>query len=293
MSTTHDTFELRIDITGVCLFVRSRGASTIRIFMPDARATGSMLEHPDRTNAIPHAGYLRFDLANVASDVAGIPIANPADTPQFEVVHLFDREELRLGIYDDGESVDDARLSLPAFSEFAPQLKLLDNLNGPMPAAELLMRTALYGGTLTSIIDAIQWEIPDLDPAGHTHRHWFGGQIRWTRMIQGYGLTLRLVKFDRSGVVEIPLRPTTASGDRPAILLKLANLCATDPLEWDSFGATHPVVPDLDFKWLYHLMQPGQECNVPYPPKDLPHPTPVRGPRENATQDCFGGIFDG
>ena len=293
MPSIQESFELRVDITGICLFVRRRGSSVMRILMPDGRATGGALQHPDQSPAIPHAGYMRFDLANTNSNAANTSISGAKDTPQFEVVHLFDREELRFGIDDDGDLVDDRELSVPTFSEFAPQLKLLDDLGGPNPARELLMRTELYGGTLTCIRDAIQWDIPDLDPAGKTRRHWFGGQVRWTRMIQGRDLTLRILKFDGSGVAEIRLRPTTASGDKPAILIKLANLCAADPLEWGNLGVTHPVAPDVDFKWLYHLMQPRPDCKVPYPPRDLPHPLPVRGKLENATQDCFPGIIDG
>jgi hypothetical protein len=72
---------------------------------------------------------------------------------------------------------------------------------------------------------------------------------------------------------------------QPVIDLKIANLCAHDPLEWSVFPE-RPVEHDVDFKWLYRLLQynDGTPYCVRVRGADLPHPH-----RKHTTAGVRGG----
>ena len=285
-------FELRVELSGLCLYVQDPDRSKVGLLMPDGRYRGKVLDHPDGTRAVPHVGYLRFDLANLASRAARVSVRDPSETPAYEVVHQFDRESLDFGLAETREQIDTTNLALPDFDEFAPVKELAPAMFASRPPAELLMRSVLRGGTLTSILDTgVEWEMSgDLHPDGKTHVHMYGGEVHWRRMIDGPGLTLRLVSLDADRVTEIPLTPTTARGDRPAIALKIANLCATNVLEWPTFEPYGVDGPDVDFKWLYRLLQlRAGEDPIKYPPSALPHPRPLPRAKMNIFTDCHGG----
>src|SRR3712207_536839 len=107
------SFELRVEFAGVSLYVIDPGRRKVGLLMPDARHRGTDLAHPDQTPAVAHVGYVRFDLANLASAASGVPARDPAETPSFEVVHQLDREELELGLLDTAEAIDATNLALP------------------------------------------------------------------------------------------------------------------------------------------------------------------------------------
>jgi hypothetical protein len=91
---------------------------------------------------------------------------------------------------------------------------------------------------------------------------------------------------------EMTLFPTP--GSTPFIELKLANLCADNPLEWDEFAGHMIRSADVDFKWLYRLL----ELKPAFPAERylehfLPHPKPVGADKQGMIQDCFGGIIPG
>jgi hypothetical protein len=296
MASESTPFELRIEFSGVCLFVKDPGRKKVGLLIPDARYRGKdrPLRHADDTPAVPHAGYLRFDLANVVSP-GRVPTRDPSETPAYEIVHQFAREELRLVVPPTQENVDTTHLALPDFDEFAPVKELVPGLFEPKPAPELLARTVLYGGTLTSVLETgIQWWMSgELHPQRKAHVHVYGGEVHWRRIVSnGTGVMLRLASLDGNGATEIQLRPTTADGDTPAISLKIANLCATNALEWGTFEPYGVNAADQDFKWLYKLLRLKKgEDPAKYPPSALPHPHPVPTGNMGLYQDCFGGMI--
>ena len=291
--TGNGSFELRVELSGLCLFVTDGDRPKVAVLMPDARLKeGATLKALDNSDAKAHVGYLRFDLANLDSGAVGASLPASKDvTPSFEVVHLLDREEIQFGL--DGEaSTLDNKLRIPDFTRFADALELNPAHLQASPPAPLLARTFLRGGAVTStMVEARKYEIAPLDPANAAFSEEYGSQTWWTRTVVGHALTLRLAKFDGSGVVEIPLRPTLDENGALAITIKLANLCAKNPLEWGSLEPSTIAAPDIDFKWLYTLLQKKTGATIVFPPADLPHPDPKWNAGEGILQDCFSGTI--
>jgi hypothetical protein len=274
-------FRLRILTTGLCLHaIRSTGE--IAVLMPDARFKGknTVGTHIDGTPTAPHAGHLLVDLAHLVPGFASRPndpCARDDNGPLFEVLYRLDCEALRFSLGDPKEvgvrDVDTVRL--PNASDFAPPLRLRGDVldeGAPRPAdGMLLFRTWLRGGYAA--------HCPPDDPAA-PREYWsidgrlkapgappfvdrFAGGIMWTRdvtdeEIEGNDkslLTLTLDRFDKTRTITVPLRPVDVDG-RPTITLKLANLCAENPLEWEELRIRGVLLEDSDFKWMYRLLEP-------------------------------------
>jgi len=289
---TEETFDLEIEITGISLFLWGEGRKKVDIVMPDATQDTPQPKHPNGDNAVPHAGYLRFDLRNLATGVIGLPTPGPADGPSYEVVHRFNREELQLGL-PDAQTEILGELAVPDFTRFAPVREPIPGLLAAEPPEVVLMRTRLDGGEFSTVLDVVEWKIlGDLRPDQQPTTAQYGGEIKWRREVGGPGLLLRIVRFDGQGTIEIPLVPLKENpGDRPSIRLKIANLCE-NPLEWPELARPRPPVSDVDFRCLYWLMQPHRNFDIrKYPLSVCPVPEPVRVPHpgEGDLQDCFPG----
>lgn len=290
------TFDLQIDFTGLCLFVEHTASEYVTVIMPNAKMPpdGIPPRHDDGMNAVPHAGYLRSDLANVSPTGKSIS-STPLDAlPTHEIVHLLDYEEVDLQLPSAPLTADRTELLLPDFGEVADLMVLHPQVLDAIPPRRLVLsRLVLQGGA---------FERP---PGGRKERWKFAGDLkrdrketpcklsgrnRWRRLnIPGTQLNLRTRTFGQTEWTDLPLFPTTTPGGRPLIALKYANLCATNPLEWAAFGRETMLLPpgseDDDFKWLYRLMTPGPDAN--YPAVPLPHPLPDQ---RGELQDCFGAI---
>jgi hypothetical protein len=231
----------------------------VGIVLPDARVHKwrEILHHEDKSVARPHVGYLRFDLANLGVAVPAGPRPSddlPIDDPQYEVVHLFNFEELDFGLEDD-QPLDIPQLIVAEVEKFATGLVPRPGLFGSAPPEQLLMRTVLRGGTYESPGDRVNWMFErTLDPNRTTpYVDRFAGNALWTREVNADQLTLRLRGFTSGQETSITLRP----GPDGFIRLKIANLCTENPMEWEELGIrdvprTHV---DDDFKWFYKLLQ--------------------------------------
>jgi hypothetical protein len=289
-----DKFILRIEITGLCLYLWAEDRKSVTLVMPDAgiRRPLPLPDHPDGTAAVPHAGYLRFDLKNLDTQVKYEEGTLPDDLPSYEVVHRFQHEELVLSL--PGDAPIKGLLQLPDARVFAPVRRPKPTLTSNPPPRDVLMRTRLAGGDgdLSSNVESIEWKIDgDLHPEGKQIKLKIGGQVTWEQTLSGTGLDVVLSRFDGTGKVTIPLRARKeADGIIPEILLKLANLCE-NPLEWPELATPPNPVPDSDFKWLYRLLERRPETNpVEYPDHLCPVPEPILRPdmNEGDLQDCFG-----
>jgi hypothetical protein len=284
-SGAEGTFQLEVEISGLCLFLWGEDGRVVDLVMPDARDN-----RPDKPDEVPkddpkpHVGYLRFDLRNVD----GAPTLPPGDrleTPRYEVVHRFNREALHLDVGDEENPMKKEDLKIPDFSEFAPTLEPVDGAReGKAP--EVLMRTSLRGGSFRTITDGVQWKIPgDLHPKGEETVREIGGEVYWTRTVKGDALQLRLVPLDGGESVALRLRPSEQGGKR-WLRLKIANLC-DNALEWEELTTPAVAGPDADFRWLYRLMRRSGDLGsqsldaypVPTPPKNIP--------QEGMLQACF------
>lgn len=261
------TFDLEIELGGICLFLWDEGGTFVDVIMPDARHPR---EKPAR--ATHHAGYVRFDLANLEPAVPTVPPADPEAGPYFEAVHRFDREELRLGLADDGSRIDRTALKVPNFDEFAPILEPLPALRQGQSPDGVLMRLRLHNGSFSHLTGLENWRIDGTLNNGEPKEMVATGDVLWKRKVSGDALGLSLVRFAGGRRVDIPLRPAAGSS---TIRLKVANLCE-NPLEWGELtppGEFQIGHPDDDFRWLYRLMQvkPGKTG----PAKDE-YPVPKR-----------------
>ncbi len=93
--------------------------------MPDAREKPNIttMRHVDGTVAVPHAGYLRFDLGDFRGP--SIPGANGNNGPRYEIVHRFGREALDLGLGHEQSKLGVDELLFPNFKAIEGRLTIL------------------------------------------------------------------------------------------------------------------------------------------------------------------------
>src|SRR5262245_35883021 len=90
------SFDLRIEFSGLCLFVVHPEGQQVGVAVADAlqHSSKETMKHSDGSAAEPHAGYLRFDLGNLLPGVT--PASNNSESPFNEAVHRFNREWLEI-----------------------------------------------------------------------------------------------------------------------------------------------------------------------------------------------------
>ncbi|MET0398810.1 MAG: hypothetical protein ABW277_18610 [Longimicrobiaceae bacterium] len=286
-------FNLEVTFTGLNLFVVHKDTGQVAVLQPDARMDQNPeghLQHPDNSKGVPHAGYLRFDLAYLGIPVpAGDPpLGQPGDPPRAEGIYRFKRQTLHFGLGAD--PVDpNPTLPLPEFNKIGSTLQILPDLFGTGPAKPPVMRTILSGGSLAGGTAGPTFILPQvLNAPGVKYESRFVTDITWTRSVAVDALTLTLHGFLAPGATQatIPLKPVDGM-----IKLKIANLCSVDPLEWTKdFGAEDINKDDEDFKWLYRLLQLN---GTTYPEKLLGSPLPIpRFVKGGAgVENCIGGII--
>lgn len=284
------SFLLRIEFAGIILFVKNPDGRKIGVVMPDARFKKSQqMQHADGTNAAPHVGYLRFDAANLTG-VKGLPVSNGSDAPPYEVVHRFAAEELDIGVALDG-TPSTGSFQVPDFDEIAPVRTVRDGLFDTAIPAGVNMRMVIPGGALSTAVETGTWRITgELRPDGRETVGQYGGLSYWDRFIEGTGLTVRLRPFGATEWVSIPLVPSTLPDGTQAIMLKIANLCQINPMEWPELELREVREPDVDFKWVHRMLRLRDgEDPVRYPDRLLPHPDPIPDPNQGILADCFPG----
>jgi hypothetical protein len=283
-------FTLHVEFVGLCLHVRNADDPTrMAVLMPDARSTRNPHgKHVDGSPAVPHVGYVRLDAANLPERLPHAP--TPGDDPRYELIHRLDCEEL---VFDETLApgpVDTRELTVPEFDQFAPNLELLPGLFGPTPPGELLMRTIISGGLLSSDLTPESWEIPsNLNPGQAFKIGQFASSVTWKREVEGTSTTLTIRRFDGN---EPPRQfvLTPVEGERE-LRIKVGNLCAHNPLEWDDMPLRVVEGDDKDFKWMYHLHRPknGQSYqNLLQQAGRLPIPTWLEAHNgDSGSNDCL------
>jgi len=295
-------FELKVNFTGLCLYVVDSANKQVGVLMPDCRLLeeADPREHLDGTFAEPHVGYIRMNLADF---MPGIPAAGNVTSyrqgPEYEVVHRFDRQLLSFVGDFVPEPLTTPLFDVPDFSAFAPgKLHLIDKLFTDYPPEALLMRTVVDGGTLTATKTNEEWMIPRrFDRTIPPHLRHFASVVKWRRQVKGDHVKVRISDFKGNLQAEFPLKPP--DGIAP-VSLKIANLCATNPLEWSEMDPRKVRGPDLDFKWLYHLLDPDKSTKYPDPlryrsvltDEELPVPYPI-GQLSSGSDDCMPGQIGG
>ena len=285
-------FELRISLIGVMMHAFNTTGTKLAVVLPDARLVDPadpLPPHPGDTEpAEAHAGYLRFNLRNLAhtADLGAVPEWEPED-PEYEVVHRFDGERLELELpqgatpgegrndpYDpvalaDGTAIEGwNELMVPDLEGVAPILEPRPEVLAPDPIDGVVMRMDLSGGRIAiAAPNAVSWKFSKaLRPSGtsdtEAYSGEFGGEVVWRRTLRTEGILLRLRRADGSTRVAIPLRPT-GEGDGRQITLKISNLCKLNPLEWPELPQRDDMQRDEDSKWVYRLMRVRDASHAP------------------------------
>lgn len=281
-------FTLEVTFTGLNLFVVHEDGKQVAVVQPDARlpdeSQGREVEmrHEDNSEGVPHVGYLSFDLAYLG---IGIPAEDP---PRGEGVYLFNRQTLNFNLGND--PLDVIAPPLPEFDEFAKTLMVRPDVFGVAPAEPPVMRAMLSGGKLSGSDGDAEFIMPQVlnDPVGAEYKGNFAGDVTWSRTVSADGLRLTLHALAGAQQAEISLRPVNEF-----IRLKIANLCADNPLEWDGFEVDDIARDDEDFKWLYRLLRLPSGT---YWDKLLgsPFPIPRYVPEGSVgVENCIGGIIRG
>jgi len=290
-------FELRVQFTGVCVHVCHRSRPEVAVLMPDARGRNHTDIHVDHRKGEHHVGYLRIDLASIplAPDLPRIPTGTPAPgdghvDPVYEVVYRIDRQTIDFGLPATSEPMI-IENGLPDPEKFATALRLVDALFTNSPPTVLLSRTVLLGGEVTSTYEPENpdWTIAGtLNPPNYSSTVGkFPGSVMWKRKVDAEDLRLTIAAFDGSSALTLRLQPVEVASGQQVISLRLANLCARDPLEWPDFESPS-VLKDDDFKWGYRLFEPlpGKTWDeLLAGDKELP--VPERQPFVHHG-DCFG-----
>jgi hypothetical protein len=283
-------FDLEVEFAGLCMYVPSSDGKEVTVLLPDARKnkldpTFAKPHHADKTSGIPHAGYVRFDLKNLMDAIptnnVQIPEGDKLNGPRYEVVHRLirnglEKEEIDFGLPDPDANAAamEIDLDLPHSEKFATVLQVIpEAYNGAHK--NLLARTVLKGGKLVAEGKGAEYAFSRQLAPGNAKNHSgkFAGFATWTRKVEGEQLTLTITGPEEDPV-EIRLKPDGSN----KIVLKIANLCSDNPLEWNEFGSDDPVRDrDEDFKWLYSLLQPTNNASW----KDLLGGTPLPVPELN------------
>ena len=261
-----EPFTLEVEFSGLCLFLEEDpGKQRVAVLMPDARmrADADPPVHLDGTDAEPHVGYVRINLANLVDLAqADPPIPEGAATnpfrlpPEYELLHRFDHQVLNFEA-DFAPEPMLLNLAVPHFKDFAPGLELVPGLFTASPPGDaLLMRTILDGGTLAVSQAPDPFVIPKAFGASADHAGFFSSAVKWTRHVLSEAVVVRITDFadpDGPGQAAFALRPAAAGG---TVSLKVANLCSHNPLDWRELSTRPANDVDVDFKWLYRLFQP-------------------------------------
>jgi hypothetical protein len=297
------SFNLEIEFSGLCLYVVHPEQQRVAVLLPDARRTegNDPPRQVDGEEGVPHVGYLRFNLANLITGLpAGVEEQDFREGPEYEVIHRFDRQVLELtGL---GQEPMTVSLDVPNFARFASDMQLAQGLFSANPPPTLLMRTILVGGTLAGGKHTEKWHMAPLSakleassPPAHVdavspqesppENHagspppdpladdQFASGAMWTRKVEADEVGVRISTFEGGVHAAFTLRPVAGAG---SVRLKIANLCAENPLEWAEMNLRKVEGDDIDFKWLYSLIEVPKVITAVTGLADLP--VPRRGP---------------
>ena len=158
-----------------------------------------------------------------------------------------------------------------------------------MNGAESLVRTLLKGGTFSPASKKEHWVFEDTLNRGTEYGDHFPNVVLWERHIEAEGLTVTLSSFDGAGKSQIGLTPSDDGSGKPSIVIKIANLCSVNPLEWPELIIHEVVRADKDFKWMYRLAEQAgtRLSDLLQPDEQLPIPLQV-GATPFSVQGCMG-----
>lgn len=292
-------FNLEVEFSGLCLYLVQEDGKAVGIVMPDGRQnrpqsngqTGRPTMPDDfgksKEYLVNHVGYLRYDLTDLVPRI-GASIPSQGGTPSSEVVYRFDRDDLAFE-FQTSEPMQVGQIDMPDLAQFAPTASTKPGLFGPKPPTELLMRTILTGGSLTTQPNGGLSEFNlALNPDGATYVGQFAGSATWKCAVSGNDVVLRVRDWKGRDKNVVHLSPREDNG---IVRVKIANLCAENPLEWpELFLRMSDGEPDNDFKWFYSLWADsrGSFGSNLSAPRLLPVPKPIQA--HGDVTNCTGSL---
>lgn len=291
-------FELRVVFTGLCMYVRHpTDPKRLAVLFPDGRQAKPL---KDGSIGRQHVGYVQMNMANID---ASLPYGQDED-PDYAIVHQLDDEVIDFGLDDDGQSIDFGQLFVPQMTltpagpgtPFIPgiarDVQLLPGLFGAQPSESLLSRTIVPNGTIVGSVEPAFWNFSKAlsDPADPPYANQaFANHILWKRQVNTNDLTLRLTSFDGGRTVSLTLKPVLNGEGDSVVCLRVANLCSQNPLEWEDFENPPFLPDDVDFKWMYELVESttGQTITTRLNGQSLPIPQ-VGTLTGAGVRDCSG-----
>jgi hypothetical protein len=247
------SFELRVEFRGLCMFVVHPTQQKVTVVMPDGRRRPDPFPLPNGERVAPHAGYLSCALANVMG---------PQGTAvEGQVVHQFARETLRFGLASPTNSAQPPLppgIRVPDLDCVAPSLRPIPGVVDGFapPPAGLLMRAVLEGGDWAAAEVNHKWKFEPERPA-HCGGG-FAGCVVWTTTVEADHVDVHFDPWEPGGspTGSGPVR-LWAMGAKH-VTVEIANVCAHNPLRWDTLDS--PELPadgrDVDFLLHYQLLKP-------------------------------------
>ncbi|HEY9226784.1 MAG TPA: hypothetical protein VIP11_09070 [Gemmatimonadaceae bacterium] len=297
-------FILELEFAGLALFVRRTGNAGIRVLFPDARGVpGVTRRHRDKKaseTAVPHAAYIRFNMHDLPAFAADSNRVVTDDTPSYEIVHRLQDETISfsvpgVGPLETGSAVTQTGLDIPDFSKFASELKVRPQLATGVSNDGIVGRLDLSGGEIESFnVSPELWRLANVHNGKHAAvpDSEYGGTIVWSSpQLNGDRVVVTLTPFAGGKPTQIELVANQTPGPTPRIRIKIANLCANNPLEWDELPPRLVAQDDLDFKWLYQMLEHRTKAASAWE-TELPVPVPIAALVEGELYDCFPGKID-
>jgi hypothetical protein len=244
-------FDLEIQFTGLFLYLLHTDGDRAKAVMVNARQSqrrrgrAGNKTHPDTTRSDePHVGYLRFNLGSLDSR---FPSDEDNDGPDFEVIHRLDAVDVSFPQIARSQYTMAAQI--PNLDEAYPGLEPDPAIFRNPPSDEVLARIELNGGTWSGH-GMRSWEFkPNRRHKKPPYQGNFAPVISWTRSIDAAQLEVVIQPFDSGASTTLELQPI-----RDKVVLRIANLCSVNPLEWNELKS-HKTAVDADFKWVYHLLK--------------------------------------
>lgn len=285
------SFQLEVQFAGLAVYVVDGVNGRVGVLMPDARRP--VAPHLDETPAEPHVGYIRFNLADFDNRYPPGTDNPYRKSPEYELIHRLNKQLVHFEGTFASEPTVFTPLDVPDISEFAPTLELIPKVFTRTPPMELLMRTTLSGGSLVAdATEEDQWKVPRrfIEQAQPYVRQ-FASSVRWTRIVDSPDLVVRITDLAGTATqAEFTLRPPVTGSK---VIIKMANLCAHNPLEWSELRVRKVTGRDLDFKWLYRLLHiPGKTYKEVLRDDELPVPEYV-GELSSGSDDCMPAKITG
>jgi hypothetical protein len=272
-------FDVQISFTGICAAVpddpdlssSTRACVVMPGFEPVTKEVKDRTKALDETPLCPHQPYVRFDLNNAAESAA-----------TGEVNLRLNRRRLRFAIDETQPSLNrfhvvgdggSSIFNLLQLKSAAPDNCVLDpKCIGDQPPNLVQGQAVLDRGELKASVKTNAWRFPPT-LGGQAVAHYCARYVVLElRRLNHFALITE--SFDGTSRQTISLFPAVG---KDSVFVKVTNSCIDYPdPQWEAKD-NYDSVPDVDFRWYYHLLpEPSKKAIIDrLQGLPLPYPYPV------------------